>query len=221
MATKRRTTKAADAPPPILLRGTPRHLDATVSVTNEGDRAVTVRSATVRGPDVRTTTARVGARLAAGSTGTVPVSVSLPASTAPGSYPVELEVAGVARDAVLQVEADLDLRISPSRLLAQRGQQPLSVRITNAGNVSVPIASVLRARLWTNGVVGDLDVEVGLDSPVTVEPGVTVDATGHVSVPDDLDPTRRHQARIPVGTATLVVVVLPSDEKPTTARKSR
>ncbi|WP_426566608.1 hypothetical protein ACPPVT_08740 [Angustibacter sp. McL0619] len=220
MATKRRGTPAAPTPP-IQLRGTPRRLDATVTVQNTTDQAVTVRSATVRGADVPTTAATLGARLPAGATGTVPVSLSLPATTAPGTYPVQLEVAGVAREAVLHVEPEPDLQISPHRLLAERGTGPLTLRITNQGNVSVHVASVLKARVWTNGVVGDLDVTLTLDAAVTVEPGVALDATGRVAVPDDLDPTRRHQARIPLGTATLVVLVLPCDDKPTTARKNR
>jgi hypothetical protein len=217
---KRRTTKAGGAPP-IELRGTPRRLDATVTLQNSTDHTVTVRSATLRGADLPTTTATVGARLQAGATGAVPVSVSLPPSTPPGAYAVELEVAGVAREALLQVEPELDVQISPHRLLAGTGSQPVTVRITNQGNVPVPIASVLRARVWTNGVVDDLDVTLTLDAPLTVQPGLAVDATGRLVVPDTLDPTRRHQARIPLGTATLVVLVLPHDEKPTTARKKR
>ena len=53
------------------------------------------------------------------------------------------------------------------------------------------------------------DISLTVLDPTTLEPGTIVSVAGELTVPDDLDPTRRHVARIPVGTADLEVVVLP------------
>lgn len=215
-STKRSAPVAAQGDPTtdaLVLTGPPGRLGATVTVHNAGDRRLSVRGGSVTSDAVSPQHARLGGTVAAGRTRDVPVSVQVGAATPPGSYPAALEVGGVSRAATLRVEPDLDVRVSPRRLLATRGEQSVQLRITNAGNVPVPLARLVRGSARADGVIGDLDVELHLQRPVTVEPGLAVDATGRVVVPDGLDPTRRHEARLPVGTADLVVVVLPTDDR--------
>lgn len=205
-----------------MLTGPPGRLGTTVSVHNTGDRRLSARGGAVTSTEVSAQRARLGEAVPPGRTRDVPVSVQVAAATAPGSYPAALEVGGVSRAATLRVEPDLDVRVSPRRLLATRGEQAVDLRITNAGNVPVPLARLVRGSVRSDGVISDLDVELHLDASVTVGPGSAVDATGRVVVPDGLDPTRRHEARLPVGTADLVVVVLPTDDRAgTTAPTSR
>ncbi len=227
MATARRrrpppSTAAKAAPDaaapaePVVLSGTPRHLRATVTVRNETDELLRLRAAAVSAPDLPGASTRLAGRVRAGTTRAVPVSVQLDAATAPGSYPAELDVGGLRREVVLRVEPDLDLRVSPRQVLARAGVQPIELRVRNEGNVAIGLARRVRARTRCDGVVSDLDVELTLDASLTVEPGVAVDARGELLVPA-LDPRRRHEARVPVGTADLHVVVLPSDDDPAAA----
>jgi len=201
-----------------VLTGPPSGLRASVAVHNAGDRRLSVRGGSVTSEQVSAQRARLGGTVAAGDTRDVPVSVQVAAVTPPGSYSAALEVGGVSRPATLRVEPDLDVRVSPRRLLATRGEQRVELRVTNAGNVAVTLAQLVRGSARSDGVISDLDVELHLDTSVTVEPGLAVDATGRLVVPDTLDPTRRHEARLPVGTADLVVVVLPTDDRFDTAR---
>ena len=90
------------------------------------------------------------------------------------------------------------------------------VTVVNEGNVPIPLAAVTRARTDDGGPDPGPDVTLRVADPPVVDPGTTVTVDATLSVPDELDPTRRHLARVPVGTADLDVIVLPrtASEKP-------
>ena len=58
--------------------------------------------------------------------------------TPPGEYPAEVEVGGIRREAVLRVEPDLSMHVSPRRMLAEVGRHPLTVTVANDGNLADP-----------------------------------------------------------------------------------
>ncbi|GAB3439606.1 hypothetical protein GCM10027517_13150 [Phycicoccus ginsengisoli] len=205
-ADRARTGSAADQ---IVLAGPPGRLHATVSVENAVSERVSVRGAVLhrsgRDPVAGTATALISP----GATASVPVSVSLDRTTPPGEVAAELELGGTRRPVRVLVEPELDLHLSPHRVLATVGRQRVPLTLVNHGNVDIPLAPLSRARTDDGGPDPGPDISLTVLDPTTVEPGAIVSVAAELTVPEELDPTRRHVARIPVGTADLEVVVLP------------
>ncbi|HEY6796273.1 MAG TPA: hypothetical protein VI248_16480 [Kineosporiaceae bacterium] len=201
---------------PLVLSGPPTALQAVVSVENGGARRLVVRGITVHRDGADPVLAQAVGVVAPGATTAMPLTASLPATTPPGDYPAEVEVAGSRRPVTLRVEAEWALQLTPRRMLAVPGVQPVQLVVTNLGNVAIPLAPLGRAALrrsdLPDGPPGDPpgpDVALRLDQPDVVEPGATLSLTGTLEVPDGLDPTRRLHARVPIGLADLDVIVLP------------
>jgi hypothetical protein len=218
-ATARRPRKPAD--PGIVLTGPPGQLRTAVSVENVAEQRVAVRGPALHRSGHEPLTGAGAAVIGPGATARVPVTFSLEAGTPPGEYDAEVEVGGVRRPALLRVEPRPSLSVSPRRLLAGVGRTTVVLTVTNDGNVGMALAPLARARTrWDDGGPGRSrddagrddpgpDVSLSLTQPPTVEPGATVTVEGRLDVPGDLDPTRRHVARLPVGTADLDVTILP------------
>lgn len=210
-------SKAGAAPTPattgaaIVLTGPPGLLRATVSVENAVEQRVVVRGLTLYRPGQSAVTGSGGAVIAPGATAHVPVSFRLEPHTPPGEYPAEVEVGGLRREALLRVEPDLAMHVSPRRVLAGIGRSPVTLTVANDGNLAIALAAVVRAPTDDGGPDPGPDVTLTLSSATTLAPGTTILLECQVSVPADLDPTRRHTARIPVGTADLDVIILPRD----------
>jgi hypothetical protein len=208
------TKGATTEPPPsdaIVLTGPPALLRATVSVENAVDQRVSVRGLTLHRSGREALTGAGAAVIAPGATAEVPVAFRLEPDTPPGDYPAEVEVGGIRREAVLRVEPDLSMHVSPRRVLAEVGEQELTITVANDGNLAIPLAAVVRARTDDGGPDPGPDVTLTLDAATTAAPGTTRVLRGSLSVPTELDPTRRHTARVPVGTADLDVIILPRD----------
>ena len=195
----------------IVLTGPPGLLRATVSVENAVDQRVAVRGLTLHRSGRQALTGAGAAVIAPGATAEVPVAFRLEPDTPPGDYPAEVEVGGLRRDAVLRVEPDLSMHVSPRRVLAEVGDHPLTVTVANDGNLPIPLAAVVRARTDDGGPDPGPDVTFTLGAATTAAPGSTTVLRGSLAVPAELDPTRRHTARVPVGTADLDVIILPRD----------
>lgn len=193
----------------IVLAGPPGRLRATVSVENTVDQRVTVRGLLLHRDDAPTVSGAATALIPPGATADVPVTFRLDPTTPPGETGAQVEVAGMRRTARVVVEPEPSVRVSPRRMLATPGRQPVTLVVTNDGNVPVPIAPLTRARTDDGGPDPGPDVDLSVADPPTVEPGRTATVAAELAVPDDLDPTRRHLARIPVGTADLDVIILP------------
>ena len=210
----RKPARAAAEKPPtdaLVLTGPPSLLRATVSVENAVDQRVSVRGLTLHRSGQQALTGAGAAVIAPGATAQVPVAFRLEPDTAPGEYPAEVEVGGIRRAAVLRVEPDLSVHVSPRRLLAEVGSTDVTLSVANDGNVSIPLAAVVRARTDDGGPDPGPDVTLTLTAATTAAPGSTTVLQGSLDVPQELDPTRRHTARIPVGTADLDVIILPRD----------
>ena len=216
-ATAREATKdaaatvAATPDGALVLTGPPGLLRTTVSVENAVDQRVAVRGLTLHRSGRQALTGAGSAVIAPGATAQVPVSFRLEPDTPPGEYPAEVEVGGIRREAVLRVEPDLSLRVSPRRLLAGVGDTTVTLTVTNDGNVAIPLAAVVRARTDDGGPDPGPDLTLTLAGSTTAEPGTTTVVGATISAPTELDPTRRHTARLPVGTADLDVIILPRD----------
>jgi hypothetical protein len=192
----------------LVLTGPPARLTAVVTVANSGDRALPIDGMRVRRPNQPEITGVAGAVVAPGETATVPVLVGLSPSTAPGNYPAEVEVAGVIRTVTLRVESHLAVTVSPTNVVLGPGKHPLTMMLDNTGNVPLPLAGLTRARTDDGGPDPGPDVSLRIVDPPTLDPGQRAAVHVTLEVPD-LDPTRRHTARIPVGLAGLDVHVLP------------
>lgn len=212
MATSRRKparSTATDAESAVIvLAGPPGQLRATVSVENAVDQRVTVRGLVLHREGEAPVSAPVTALIPPGATAEVPVTFRLDPRTAPGEHAAEVEVGGIRRHARIHVEPDPSARVSPHRVLALPGRQAVTLLLANTGNVDLPLARTTRARTDDGGPDPGPDVVLEVPDPPTVGPGETATVSGHLDVPH-LDPTRRHLARIPVGTADLEVIVLP------------
>ena len=211
-STAKRAAKAARSPqqpPGIVLAGPPGQLRATVSVENAVDQRVTVRGLVLHREGEAPVSAPATALIPPGATAEVPVTFRLDPTTAPGEHTAEVEVGGVRRAALLHVEPDLSVRVSPRRTLAAPGRHAVTLLVVNDGNVDLPLARTTRARTDDGGPEPGPDVVLEVADPPTVRPCAFATVSGHLDVPANLDPTRRHTARIPVGTADLEVIVLP------------
>jgi hypothetical protein len=210
-STAKRAAKGAGSPQPpgIVLVGPPGRLRATVSVENAVDQRVTVRGVVLHRQGEAPVSAPATALIPPGATAEVPVTFRLDPTTAPGEHTAEVEVGGIRRPAVVHVEPDLSVRVSPRRTLAAPGRQAVTLLVVNDGNVDLPLARTTRARTDDGGPDPGPDVVLEVADPPTVRPGATATVSGRLDVPADLDPTRRHTARLPVGTADLEVIVLP------------
>ncbi len=195
----------------VVLTGPPTMLRATVSVENAVDQRVTVRGLTLHRRGRQAMTSAGAAVIAPGATADVPVAFRLEQDTPPGEYAAEVEVGGLRREALLRVEPDLSMRVSPRRMLAEVGRRAVTFSVANEGNVTMALAAVVRARTDDGGPDPGPDVTLTLAVSTSVAPGSTAVLEGHLTVPAELDPTRRHTARIPVGTADLDVIILPRD----------
>lgn len=192
----------------LILSGPPGRLTAIVTVANSGDRALPIDGIQVRRPNQPEVAGVAGGLVPPRETASVPVLVTLSSSTAPGMYPAEIEVAGVTRSVTLWVESHLSVNVSPAHVVAGPGEHSLTLLLHNTGNVPLPLAGLTRARTDDGAPDPGPDVALRIPDPPTVEPGERVVIHGTLEVPD-LDPTRRHTARIPVGLASLDILVLP------------
>jgi len=204
-----KTAPSVEGPAGIVLTGPPRQLRATVAVENAVDQRVTVHGLVLHREGEAPVSAPATALIPPGATADVPVTFRLEPTTAPGEHTAEVEVGGIRRSALIHVEPDLSVRISPRRTLAAPGRQTVSLFVANEGNVDLPLAPTTRARTDDGGPDPGPDVVLEVDDAPTLRPGATATVSGHLVVPAALDPTRRHVARIPVGTADLEVIVLP------------
>ena len=110
-----------------------------------------------------------------------------------------------------RVEPDLSMHVSPRRILGEIGRRAVTLTVANDGNLPNPLAAVVRARTDDGGPDPGPDVTLTLSAAATLAPGSTTVFDAHLTVPAELDPARRHTARIPVGTADLDVIILPRD----------
>ncbi len=202
------TQTAKRDPATPVLTGPPGQLRTTVTVENTADHQVAVRAAALHRIGDVAVPAGVAAVIPAGATVTVPVSFAVDPATSPGEYAAEVEVGGMRRPAVVRVESHLAMRVSPRRVLAGPGRQDVELVVSNDGNLDVTVAALSRARTDDGGPEPGPDVSLVLDAAVVAAAASTVSTTAHVEVPE-LDPTRRHTARIPVGLADLDVIILP------------
>lgn len=195
----------------MVLSGPPHRLTGAVFVANTGENPLTVAGAIVRRADAPDVIGAASAVVAAGQTTAVTVSTVLGAHTPPGDYPVELELGGAPRPAVLRVEPNLAISVSPATILATAGEQKVTLTLTNTGNLPLTLAPVTRARTYDGGEDPGPDVTLTVPNPATIEPGDRMEVGAEVAVPV-LDPTRRHQAKLPIGLSTLTIHILPTTE---------
>jgi hypothetical protein len=218
--TKKAAPRAAAAPPAppaappaepdaIVLTGPPGLVRATVSVENAVDQRVAVRGLTLHRAGRDVVTGAGTALIPPGATADVPVSFRLEPDTPPGDYDAEVDVAGQRRRAVLHVEPDFEVHVSPRRVLAVVGRHAVTLTVTNAGNVPVPVAKLARTHTDDGRPDPGPDITLTFGSAHTLAPGTTTVLKGTLAVPAALDPARRHTARMPVGTADLDVTILP------------
>ena len=217
MATARRKPSAkstAKQQDPLIFSGPPGRLRADVTVANTGDRGLAIRGVTILREGSADIDAQAAALVPPGTTTSMQVSVPMDPGTSPGDYPAEVQVAGIRRAAVLRVEFELAMRITPRRLLAEPGTHDVSIVAVNEGNVDVPLATVTRGRTSDGGKEPGPDVTLTLDAPVVLPVASTVTLHGQLEVPPSLEPTRRHTASVPVGLADLEVIILPRTTAP-------
>jgi hypothetical protein len=203
-------------PDPLLITGPPDDLQATVELENTTDHRISLRGVVLRRKGEDDLAARFGAILPPDSTTRVPVQLSVPVTTAPGDYSAQLEIGGQSRTATLRVEAKISARVIPDHVLAEPGRTKVQLRLVNQGNVAIPLARTTRGQ--TGDDDDDPEVSLVLTASAVLGAGETREVTGTLTVPDGLDPARRHEALVPVGVCDLRVTVLPRDpEKPVRA----
>ena len=155
---RRRTTspkkaaakRAAPADDAIVLSGPPGRLTTTVTVENASVGRLVVRQPTLHLGD-RAVIGTATAIIAPGATATVPVTVPLAPTTPPGRQDAEMELGGVRRPVVVSVAPHLSLGLSPQRVLAVPGRQDVTLVVTNAGNVPMPLSARAIARTDDGG----------------------------------------------------------------------
>lgn len=217
----------------VILAGPPSRLRGQVHVTNTGATRSSLRGFDVGAHDLPAQPApgRLGLRLAAAAGADVTASLALPPDTPPGEYHATLDVGGHDIEAILYVGADPRLDLTPARVVIETGPERRQLVLRNAGNVPVQLAARTRARLCADpdlaalpihsAGVRERDAELLRPDAVLLIPGGVRLAPGEVAVVDteievdgELDRERRYQALLPVGPATLRVILGPSAAAP-------
>lgn len=179
-----------------------------MTVANTGDQRLAVRGVTVRREGSAAVLVQVAALVPPGTTASMPVTVPMDPGTNPGDYPAEVQVANVRRAALLRVDAELAMHITPRRVLAEPGIHDVSIVAVNEGNVDVPLAPVTTGRTSDGGKDPGPDITLTLREPAVLAAASTITVHGRLKVPSTLEPTRRHTAHVPVGLADLEVIIL-------------
>ncbi len=215
---------AAAVAPPLLLTGPPSRVAGLVTIANTGSQPLAVSAARVLHAELDEAPATLAAVVAPGSTQAAEVVAAYPPGTPPGTYAAHVDVGGQQREAQVVVEANAANTVRPNRIyLTGPTAQSVDVEleVTNTGNVDLPLALIATAPLVVVVPFGiDQGPEVmvafnGLDPfSIVVPPGQARRLTATVTLPDQLDRTRRQQALVPVGMADLRVFVLPRDLDP-------
>jgi hypothetical protein len=164
---------------------------------------LTIRDLVIRRAGADPVVQRVGVIVPAGARADLPI--SLPPDTPPGEYPIEVELPHERRSTVVRVDPRHELRVRPGRVVVPVGTSRLTLFAENTGNVAMPLAAVTTSE---NG-----EVQLSLTKPPVIEPGASVEIGASVVVDDELDPHRRHEFDLPVGTADVIVVVLPRTDR--------
>lgn len=202
------TTNPKSQEAPVIFSGPPAGLRADVTVANTGDRRLAVRRLTLLREGTADVDVQTAALIPPGTTASMPVTVPVDPATSPGDYPAQVQVAGIRRAALLRVDAELAMRITPRRLLAEPGTHDVTITAVNEGNVDVQLAAVTRGRTSDGGKEPGPDVTLTLRAPAVLAAAGSVTVEGRLSVPSSLEPTRRHTASVPVGLADLAVIIL-------------
>ena len=219
-------TTARDGP--LILAGPPARLQGRLIVTNTGQRRSRLRGFAVQDHDLpgEPRQGRLVADVAPAASADVTASLELPARTPPGEYHGTLDVAGHPVQATLHVSAEPALTLSPTRVVLEAGTSRVQLVLHNSGNVQQQIAPVARARLDEDPDLLALptarppendtadrgsgpDAVLRVPGPVGLDPGTTAVVDAEVEIAENLDGERRYLARLPVGTATLRVIVNP------------
>jgi uncharacterized membrane protein len=161
---------------------------------------MTIRQLVIRRNGADPIVQSVGIIIPVGGRAEVPVAIALPPDTPPGEYPVEIELPHERQAAVLRVEPRHELRIRPGRVVVPVGATSVTFSVENTGNVVIPLAPVTTSE--------GSDVRLSLADTPSLEPGASADIRAEVTVDDQLDPYRRHELDVPVGTADVIFVVL-------------
>jgi hypothetical protein len=128
---------------PLRFRGTPGSLSAAVSDADDVPRKLPVRLALASTAE-RATRGAAAPLVARASRieGDLVLRLALPPRTPPGRYEGTVEVGGVERAVVIDVEPEIELQASPDQL-SLRGapgeQVPADISLANAGNVPFEI----------------------------------------------------------------------------------
>jgi hypothetical protein len=223
------------APPgPVTLTGPPRAIRGQLRLGNDGNDRVAVRGFAVRAKSLELSQGRgsLRARLEPGVSSDLDATLSLARTTPPGDYQVRLDFDGHEVEALVRVDADPSLQVTPSMVLAGPGETSVRLEVTNTGNVILGLPTVARSQLFADaevspplfgggatGTPSDLDAVLHLKGSLSLAPGASEQLDITIDVPAGLDPERRYVARLPLSTATLRVVVAPSGK--TSAPKRR
>ncbi len=218
----------------VTLTGPPRALRGQLRLGNDSNERVAVRGFAVRGQSLELSQVRgtLRARLEPGVSSDLDATLSLARTTPPGDYQVRLDFDGQQVDALVHVDADPSLQVTPSMVLAGPGTTSAHLEVTNTGNISLELPAVARSRLFadaevspslfgggSSGTPTDVDAVLHLKRALSLAPGAKEQLDITIDVPAGLDPERRYVAKLPLSTATLRVVVSPSGK--TSAPKRR
>ena len=182
------TIQAVEGAPsgPVTLTGPPRAIRGQLRLGNDGTERVAVRGFAVRAQSVELSQGRgtLRARLEPGVSSDLDATLSLARTTPPGDYQVRLDFDGQEVDALVRVDADPSLRVTPSMVLAGPGTTSVHLEVTNTGNVSLDLPAVARSRLFadadiapplfgggTSGTPTELDAVLRLKRSLSLAPG--------------------------------------------------
>jgi hypothetical protein len=210
---------------PMVLSGPPSAIRGRTSMSNSTDQRVSVQGGDLHVAGRESVPVRVGVILPPGAEAVVPLRLDLGATTPPGIYTGSLEIAGIARPVHVHVDTVVALDIAPDSLVLDAGSHELTVQVRNTGNVGVPLAPLVRSHTRPHDATDERsgpEIELRYAGRRTLlGPGEEARLDVTVVVPDALDPTRRHEAVLPIGPADLAVTVLPRPGRNPSARSAR
>ncbi len=155
-----------DPQQPILIYGSPGRVQGTLTIQNDSDTKLTVRSIPIQAPKLRSQTLeplqeiRIFSRMYPSQQSRVTLDFPIDPSTPPGTYPATVQIGDQSQPVQIRISESIELEVEPDNVTVS-AQDPKRFErefvVTNVGNVPMSVGEK-----W----VAALQVPEGIESQV-------------------------------------------------------
>jgi len=137
-----------DAQKPILIYGSPGRVQGTLTIQNDSEEKLTVRSISIQAPKLRSQTleplqeVRIFSRMYPSQQSRVTLDFPIDPSTPPGTYQATVQIGGQSQPVQIRISESMELEIEPDMVTVSAQDQKRFERefvVTNVGNVPISV----------------------------------------------------------------------------------